>query len=625
MRGCRRQIGAHERGRLLAIRAVAAGRERFYVKASTLVALAGILALGGAASAGARSHARVTPGDRAATLAFVKATYAYERSYIAAAPLAVPGAEARANVLAAECPDVLANEPAERLQIEEGRNVTARQHGEGNRALRERTAIEYELSTVTSAAIDEVARPGTLAYAHALASLHWSSAQLTRDVHAAAMRIEAELAKPVPHVCADLREWAASGYTRVPAGTKALISERIGAVGLGLGGSGAEHLLKASEGPKARAIARKLERIALGALHALAKLVAVTQTLRHALGAKTLDEEADRPPEGAVVIAQGQTVARGTYEIWVEQKSAHEPPACAIDLGVRYREGGGGLIVSGGTSTVCLSRAHPEAVRASCENDSWRVEGQTVEGATSVDLALRDGRHISSPVALIPASLGGPAGFYFQVLPSSDAPVSLTELDAQGNVLSSSELSHSAHCSPRHAKVPKVPELLRSVKLATGHVPHGPAFEISVQRSRLMGHLETSLEVNVSHNESGSGLLAGAQSLGGELAAGIPGRSRLLELKTEAGCAPHEYAILYGVLSASGDTVVAKTRGGLVRFHRAHIPSEAHMHGVLEYLALDSTPPEVLVRSSRGRIVLREDLRKSAREHRETCEGEAEP
>jgi hypothetical protein len=250
------------------------------------------------------------------------------------------------------------------------------------------------------------------------------------------------------------------------------------------------------------------------------------------------------------------------------------------------------------------------------------VEGQTVEGATSVDLALRDGRHISSAVALVPPSLGGPAGFYFQVVPSSDDPVSVTELDSQGKVLASRKLRHSARCPPRHQNEP-TPEFLSAVKLATGRVPHGPAFAITVQRTRFGKQVETNLEVNVSHEESIGSVLVAAQSFGGETRLG--GHPKLFELKSEAGCAPHEYAILYGVLSSPPDTVLAKTRHGLVRFHRAPIPAKARLQGELEYLALDSTPREVIVRSPQGRTVLREDLRRVAGEHRETCEGEAEP
>ena len=49
------------------------------------------------------------------------------------------------------------------------------------------------------------------------------------------------------------------------------------------------------------------------------------------------------------------------------------------------------------------------------------------------------------------------------------------------------------------------------------------------------------------------------------------------------------------------------------------------MQGVVAYIVLDGMPSEVIVRSPSGETVSSADLRKSAREAREVCEGEAEP
>jgi hypothetical protein len=45
---------------------------------------------------------------------------------------------------------------------------------------------------------------------------------------------------------------------------------------------------------------------------------------------------------------------------------------------------------------------------------------------------------------------------------------------------------------------------------------------------------------------------------------------------------------------------------------------------VLVYLASESQPEEVVVRSPNGRVLTSENLGKAAREGRETCEGESE-
>jgi hypothetical protein len=54
----------------------------------------------------------------------------------------------------------------------------------------------------------------------------------------------------------------------------------------------------------------------------------------------------------------------------------------------------------------------------------------------SARLRLSDGRQITSSVAIVPAQLGGPTGFYYQVVRGpSPIPVSLAELDVNGRVL----------------------------------------------------------------------------------------------------------------------------------------------------------------------------------------------
>ncbi len=57
---------------------------------------------------------------------------------------------------------------------------------------------------------------------------------------------------------------------------------------------------------------------------------------------------------------------------------------------------------------------------------------------------------------------------------------------------------------------------------------------------------------------------------------------------------------------------------------RVRIPSSLHAGGLLVYLASVGRPEELLVRSPSGKVVVREDLSRAAREGRETCEGESE-
>ena len=90
------------------------------------------------------------------------------------------------------------------------------------------------------------------------------------------------------------------------------------------------------------------------------------------------------------------------------------------------------------------------------------------------------------------------------------------------------------------------------------------------------------------------------------------------------GCEPRAYAILFGVLSAPADTVLARSSGSLQPFQRVRIPASLHVRGVLAYIPLAAVPSEVLVRTPAGTTVLTENLAHRAREARETCEGEAE-
>jgi hypothetical protein len=90
------------------------------------------------------------------------------------------------------------------------------------------------------------------------------------------------------------------------------------------------------------------------------------------------------------------------------------------------------------------------------------------------------------------------------------------------------------------------------------------------------------------------------------------------------GCQPHEYTILFGLLRAPADTVLARSPGSLQPFQRVRIPAGLHVGGVLAYIPLSAVPSEVLVRTPAGKTVFTENLARRAREAKETCEGEAE-
>ena len=62
--------------------------------------------------------------------------------------------------------------------------------------------------------------PAGRAYVKSVKSLRWSSSSLTGSVHAYAAKVARMITLPVPKLCQDVRSWAASGFTALPATTK---------------------------------------------------------------------------------------------------------------------------------------------------------------------------------------------------------------------------------------------------------------------------------------------------------------------------------------------------------------------------------------------------------------------
>jgi hypothetical protein len=79
--------------------------------------------------------------------------------------------------------------------------------------------LTWEIAaTMRVVAFHRVAGP-IATFARAVRRLRWSNATLTNGVHEYARRLNAEAMTAPPDICADLRTWAASGYTRLPSGT----------------------------------------------------------------------------------------------------------------------------------------------------------------------------------------------------------------------------------------------------------------------------------------------------------------------------------------------------------------------------------------------------------------------
>jgi hypothetical protein len=210
--------------------------------------------------------------------------------------------------------------------------------------------------------------------------------------------------------------------------------------------------------------------------------------------------------------------------------------------------------------------------------------------------------------------------FYYQVVRGpSPVPVALIELDAHGRMLRTVRLPRTARCARPSLKL--LPGGIRTI--ARGSLPQGPSFSIIGERDSLMGKIHFDLRVEVAAGAEVGDLIRGASSIvvGGHLK---PKPSPPFALKMRTGCQPHEYAILYGVLKAPTDTVLARSSGSLQPLRRVRIPASLHVHGVLAYIALPAVPNELLVRTPTGKTIFTEKLAGRALTAKETCEGEAE-
>lgn len=91
------------------------------------------------------------------------------------------------------------------------------------------------------------------------------------------------------------------------------------------------------------------------------------------------------------------------------------------------------------------------------------------------------------------------------------------------------------------------------------------------------------------------------------------------------GCAPHPYAILYGVLAPPGKSVVAQTPQGAISLNVIPIQPRLHARGPLVYGVFSALPSELTVLGVNDSTVYTENLEAKASEAAQFCEGYAEP
>ena len=613
-------------------------RRRYRRRQLALLAALGIplgaVVLAAAAFASGKGSS-VSPQDRASSLAFLRAELAYTRAQVASAPATLAAVQALKSSLEGECAGVMDGAPHETLGgllAPRRPKLTPRQEGEEKRHERQWSALNSELSWAVGVTELSPSHEAAVAFVQAVRALHWSEPSLTKLTTALAETLELEVNGTVPAVCGDMKAWVSSEYRTLTAATKALersneetLSHLLGAL-LGLkGGLASASPVRNFSSPQEKQLERAVQ---AAEAQQSAKQTAVEHTVQQlqvGLGLQSQGEReaTEKPHKGAVEIGHGRTLTHTKFKVYVEAPQAEPGPLgateCVHPIGVWEPFGRAKsseqFELPVGPVEGCLSASHPAR---GCLGSTIGLELRTVPAARRVRLTLSSGRQVTSKVFRIPRKLGGPGGVYYQALKGpSPTPVKLEELGARGRVLRTFRLAHTSRCPAPRRKKP----VRRTRTLVEGKLPAGTPFSIRGISTKAGKHTSFELRAEVA-NEPFSllTLLAGEEGAFGSARA-----QRAFATQLDKGCRPSEFAIVYGVLHAPRDVVLARTATGLVALAHVKIPAGLHARGVLAYVALPSVPEELVVRTPAGKTVATISLASAAHAAREVCEGEAEP
>jgi len=162
--------------------------------------------------------APLTASDRAATRALLLAQERLARTLLDNLPSSRNAVASYHATLGQECAGVLAGVPSEQqlFRAPAAGLPTPRARGEHQRAERQVSAIEAEISQGLQAAAYTPDRAAVDTYVAATATLTFSDPGITAVVRKSASSAAEELAFMAPGVCSDLRFWARSGYGSLP-------------------------------------------------------------------------------------------------------------------------------------------------------------------------------------------------------------------------------------------------------------------------------------------------------------------------------------------------------------------------------------------------------------------------
>lgn len=562
------------------------------------------LALASAALCGSVSIAAASSSDAQATHAYLVAQYRLIAKLLHEAAKTRGVESVAAKQIARECPGVVSGMPQE-SSVRRLSSPSPRVRGESARLAKQTETIEAELYGAVGQPGDSSSRPAEEAYAAEVRGLSWSDPAIASALQAATAAGLEALSAPAPPFCADARAWAQSGYRALSAASREFetsraarrSADRTEARSLGA-------LLKPFENASDRALIAKTHAVEIKLLVSAEAVVRTVINLDRIVGFPQVGTEEPKQ----VTVGHGRTAAGTRFEV-ASGSGVLGGLGCHRAATVAYTRPGAPevLIVGGPNNPICLSSPHYRHPALFCEVGIETIQTAVPASVRSVRLVLADGRTILSRVVRVPRRAGGPAGIYAQEIRGSKShAVSLVELNAAGDAVLTVRL-------PRYRCVKRSnepEELLGATELASGRTPEGETFTISAFGSFNNG---PSLSVD-----------AGVDPKLDEPAI-EPSPSKAFSWSLSIGCAPHPYAILYGILASPGRSVVAQTTRGTVALNVVSVPSRVRAKGPLVYGVFSALPSELTVLAANGSTVYTENLQAKATEAAQFCEGYAEP
>jgi hypothetical protein len=539
-----------------------------------------------------------TPADRAATQTYLQAGYRLAKTLVKNVDASRASVAALVTRLGGECHGVLASAPKEEPGPSKESSLSARARGELQRSELQQQTIDGELRGTFVSSIYQPDRLAIESYAATVTPLTWSDPQIASLVRFASTSIEEPLS-PVPDVCEQMKGWAGSGYHLLSPASRAFASAQHAGSAARPEGSIAS-LLAPYEDSRERALIRRTRALQTKLAGALKRLAGGYSSLLRALGVPESPFEDTRKEP---VLGRGTTRA-GTTFVVRRQAPSEASSSCRRSVSVEFTERHGGS-----SSSVCLGGNSDRQPSGGCGGGIQSIQAAVPASVRTGRLLLSNGQTITSSVVRVPRNAGGPGGVYVQeVRGYSPYPVSLTELNAGGNVVKVVGLEKLRCARETAAMSPTL------VDLAQSTTPDGEPFSIQ--------------GISVHPNRGPASLFLLPPPVGVQRSSSEEGAER-----TESGsftwslaleCPPHPFVIVYGILSPPDASVLARTPAGLVPLTVVPIDPNLHSNGPLAYGVFTSVPSELIVHSSNGSTLYAESLAVRAKEETEFCEGYAE-